>query len=191
MKTILLTILTMLMPFMANAGSRITSGDILTITITGVPADDRASISAQYSVTSEGYIKLPYLTGQIKASGSTPGALARTIETAYRTGKIYTNPEISIVNRGSKEGCILVHPRTVTVSGMCRVPGPKPFRPGMTLMEVVSMAAPNEFAALNRVELLRNGKLYKYDLKKNPRHQMLKVYPNDQITLKKVIMVGK
>ena len=58
-------------------------------------------------------------------------------------------------------------------------------------MEVVSMAAPNEFAALNRVELLRNGKLYKYDLKKNPRHQMLKVYPNDQITLKKVIMVGK
>jgi len=191
MKTILLTILTMLMPFMANAGSRIVSGDILTLTVTGVPAEDRASISSNYSVTSGGYIKLPYLTGQIKASGYTPGALARRIESAYRAAKIYTNPAVSIVSSRQKDDEAKKILKFVTVTGMCRAPGPKPFRPGMTLMEVVSMAAPNEFAALNRVELLRNGKLYKYDLKRNPRHQTLRVYPNDQITLKQVKWNGR
>ena len=78
----------------------------------------------------------------------------------------------------------------VSVAGQVGRSGPVPYRPGLTLGEAVATAAPNTFAALNRVELLRNGKVYKYNIKE-ARQKLLKVYPNDQINVPQQNMFGK
>ncbi len=53
----------------------------------------------------------------------------------------------------------------------------------MTLFQALSAAGgENAFGSIRRVELHRNGKRYKYDLK-NPEHMRVRVYPGDSINV--------
>lgn len=182
MKKLLMTLLIALLPLLAVGQGRITSGDTLTITIKGVPQEEQAQINGMYPVTSSGRIKIPYIDGYIAANGRSAEAVARSIEGAYKSAKIYNNPTISITfeNLKKQQDEIDRVKKFVTLSGELGRPGPIPYRPGMTLNEAVFSGAPTTFGATNRVELLRNGKKYKYDMR-NAQHMMLKVYPNDQI----------
>ncbi len=182
MKKLLITLLLAVMPMLAIAQGRITAGDTLTITIKGVPQEEQAQINNAYPVSAKGRIKLPFIDEYITASGQSAESVSRKIEAAYRAAKIYNNPNISITFVNLKKQADEKHKvqKFVTLSGQVGRSGPIPFRPGMTLNEAVSSGAPTVFGATNRVELLRNGTTYKYNMK-NTKHMMLKIYPNDQI----------
>jgi len=174
------------------AQARIIKGDTLTIMIKGVPQEEQIQINGNYQVSAANKVFLPYLTNTpISTSGLSTASLARRIEAAYRDAQIYTTPTISIQSLHEKnELAKKMDKKTtdeilkfLTVSGQVGRPGPQQYRPGMRLIDVVSASGPTTFAAQNRVELLRNGKIYKYNMK-IPAHMVEKVYPNDQITLK-------
>ncbi len=199
MKLILLITL-----MMASIGyAKVTKGDRLVVMIKGVPKEEQGQINGQYEVDKSGKLHLPYLsTTPITAVGLTPAAVARKIEVAYKKAEIYTDPNISVqslneverkkiaADAKQKKQVAEAIQKFLTVSGQVGRPGPQPYRPGLRIIDVVSQAGPTTFAAQNRVELLRNGKVYKYNMK-NPQHMVEKVYPNDQITLKEKNVWGK
>jgi protein involved in polysaccharide export with SLBB domain len=190
MKQILL--ITMMISAFAHAAA-VKTGDVLAITIKGVPTEEQSLIGGEYPVSSDGKVYLPYLPS-ITASGLTTSALARKIESAYKAQRIYTTPTISIQSLSDSEREKLKISQDIqqflTVSGQVGRPGPLPYRPGLKLIDAVSQSGPNAFAAQNRVELLRNGKITKYNMK-IPAHMLVEVLPNDQITLKEKDWLGQ
>ena len=174
---------------LVSAQAKVSPGDTLNISIKGVPSEEQAQISGPYVVNGSGKLRLPYINGYINASGST-STVARRIELAYKSAKIYTTPTITIKSaRETNEEAMKIQ-KFLSVAGQVGRSGPVAYRPGLTLGEAVATASPNTFAALNRVELLRNGKLYKYDIR-SPKYKLLKVYANDQINVPQQNMFGK
>jgi len=189
MKILYTLMITALLSMMVGAQSRVTPGDTLNISIKGVPQEEQSQISGPYVVNASGQLKLPYIKGYVSASGST-STVARRIEAAYKAAKIYTTPTITINSMRETAATQTKIQKFVTVAGQVARSGPIAYRPGMTLGEAVATSAPNTFAALNRVELLRNGRVYKYNVKL-ASHKMLKVYANDQINVPQQNMFGK
>jgi protein involved in polysaccharide export with SLBB domain len=190
-------LLLLLLTLMLSTGAHavINKGDTLTISIKGVPTEEQGQINGNYSVTKAGRIHLPYLSSNpINANGLTVAALSRRIEAAYRNAKIYTTPTISIQSLNDKQRESKRIGEAIqeyyTISGKVGAAGPRPYRSGLLLIDVVSAAGPTTFAAQNRVELRRNGKLYIYNLKL-PAHMMVKIFPNDQIFLKEKNWLGR
>ena len=180
-------------PLTSLVQASISTGDNLKINIKGVPDNEQITISGDYPVSSSGMIHLPYIP-PISASGLSADTLARRVEVAYKNAKIYTTPNISITSLKDQQAEIDKIQgdiqKFVTVTGQVGRSGPQEYRKGLRLIDVVSAAAPNEFAAQNRVELVRNGKLYKYDMK-IPAHASVLVYHNDTITLQQKKWNGK
>ena len=165
----------------ANAQS-ISPKTTLTISIKGVPQTEQVRISGQYVVSPSGYVFLPLLKNGIKASGLSSSALARNIETAYRSAEMYQNPRITVISNKDQEAQ-KIDAQIVTVGGYVKRPGPVQYTRGMTLFQALSAAGgENAFGSIRRIELHRNGKRYVYDLK-NPQHMREKVYPNDSINV--------
>ena len=154
----------------------IQAGQVIQIKIIGVPPGEAVRINNEYPVDDSGYVRL-WEIGTLKAAGLSATALAKKIESAYRSAQIYTNPTIQIF---TDSGDSLVQ-EIVTVGGKVQGPGAKPYQAGMTLFQAVMAAGgPTDFGAINRVKLYRNGKVFTYDLTKGD-HKLLKVYPNDTI----------
>ena len=156
--------------------------EILSITIKGVPSAEQQRISGTYVVSPEGLIYLPLLEGGIRASGKSSSSLSRSIEAAYRNAGMYRNPRITIVSsKDSAESTI--DAKVISIGGFVKAPGQRPYTRGMTLFQAVSAAGgETAFGSIKRVELHRNGKRWKYDLRK-PEHMRVKVYPNDTINV--------
>ncbi len=191
-----LTVISILLAAVAQATvageTKAVKGDTLLITIKGVPQEEQAQVNGHYVVTKEGNLLLPYLAkSPIKVAGKEPRAIAKIIDSAYKEARIFTQPVLTVIHLSGHThiGCGKTV-RFLTVSGQVGRPGPQPYRPGLRLIDVVSQAGPSTFAAQNRVELLRNGKVYKYNMK-IPAHMVEKVYPNDQITLKEKNIISK
>jgi polysaccharide export outer membrane protein len=179
----------------AFAHAVVNKGDTLSISIKGVPQVEQGQINGSYPVSAAGKIHLPFLADNpISANGLTIAALARRIETAYKSAQIYTTPTISIQSlndqRREEKRTAQAIQEFLTISGKVGRPGPLSYRPGLLLIDVVSKAGPTTFAAQNRVELLRNGKIRKYNMK-IPADMLVKVRPNDQIFLKEKNWLGK
>ncbi|HUL52411.1 MAG TPA: polysaccharide biosynthesis/export family protein [Opitutaceae bacterium] len=90
---------------------RLTNTDRLRIVVFGEP--DLATISR---IDARGNVNL-YLVGDVHVAGSTVNEAQKTIETAYRDGRFLRNPQVTI----SVEDYA---PRTVTVDGQVKSPGP-------------------------------------------------------------------
>jgi protein involved in polysaccharide export with SLBB domain len=156
------------------------SGDVVKITITGVPAGDQQSMALQsYTVSNEGTIRLQYLEGEVKASGLTPTALARNIERVYKAAKIYTNPVLNI-SRSDTATTVQV----VTVSGNVRQGGSAIFRPGMRIIDAIAeKGGPDDFANMKKVRLVRAQRTQEIDLSNvsgNPERNVI-LQPGDLI----------
>lgn len=138
-------------------------GDPIELRIGGVPQDEQIQVNNTYTVDATGFVSLPYIN-KVNAAGLTPSQLARAIEEAYRTGKIYTNPNVTI----------LIQPaaRFVNVGGAVRTPMRVPFTEDMTLLTAINAAGGfNDFADQKRVRLLRGSKVQIFDVRqfrKNP-----------------------
>lgn len=179
----LLTLLALFVPCSAAEQSNIVkAGDVLKITMKGVPASDEQMVSGAYPVGTNGQIKMPSLQRMIQASGSTPTAIARRIEQAYIAEQIYTQPAVSIItdrlDKIAQDDLVKV----VTVTGQVGRQGPVNWRKGMTINEAVATANPTTFAKKKAIILVRKGKKYTVDVT-NTQQMMILVQPDDQIVV--------
>lgn len=173
------------------AAQTIASGEKVTITIKGVPSVEQTSINGEYIVSDNGLLFLPMIEGGIKASGSSSSSVARRIEAAYKSAQIYASPRITIVTVRDEAAATTISRKFVTVAGQVKRPGPVQFSEGLTIYDAVAAAGDaTAFGAMNRVELLRNGKKHIYNLK-TTSHRMLRVYPNDTVTVPDKNLIGQ
>jgi protein involved in polysaccharide export with SLBB domain len=144
-----------------NGETALKPGDQVKITITGVPpADQQAMLSQLYIVSNEGTIRLQHLKSEVRASGLTPTALARSLESGYKAAKIYTNPAINISRNNDATSV-----QMVSVSGNVRLSGSAVYRPGMKIIEAIAeKGGPDDFANMKRVRLMRGQNSQELDL---------------------------
>lgn len=170
----------------ARAQSGIESGRAIEIRIQGVPAEEMQRVNNVYPVSASGYIRMPFI-GNIRAGGMSPHALAASIEAAYRSAKIYTNPTVQVI--ATSDETLTEH--IVTVGGYVRRPGPVKYMPGLTLYQAVQAGGgANEFGSMKRVKLIREGKLRQYDLTKT-QFKGVRVEPNDTIEVPQKNWLGQ
>jgi protein involved in polysaccharide export with SLBB domain len=150
-------------------------GDPLDIKIGGVPYEEQQQVNNTYTVDANGSVNLPYIN-KIKAAGLTPAELARSIEENYRAGKIFTNPNITIVMQPMA--------RFVNVGGAVRSPMRVSFTEDMTLLAAINGAGGfNDFADQKHVRVLRGNDVKIYDVRqfrKDPS-QDVKLLPGDRV----------
>jgi|AntRauTorcE11897_2_1112592.scaffolds.fasta_scaffold25542_1 polysaccharide export outer membrane protein len=140
---------------------QIEAGQSIQIKILGVPVGEKGKIDEVYSVTEKGIVSMPFV-GDVHAEGLTAGELAKSIERAYREGEIFSNPTIQVVSNGLEKE---VNREVVHVGGKVKNSGPRPFMRKMTVFQAVQAAGgANEFGAMNRVILWRDGKQEVVDL---------------------------
>jgi protein involved in polysaccharide export with SLBB domain len=159
----------------AFAQATLRVGDPIELKIGGVPNEEQQQVNNVYTVDTEGDISLPYIN-KLKAAGRTPTDLARSIEETYRAGKIYTNPNITIVMQPQS--------RFVNVGGAVRAPNRIPFTEDMTLLACINAAGGfNDFADQKRVRLLRGNQVKIYDVRQFRRDpsQDVKLQPGDRV----------
>jgi polysaccharide biosynthesis/export protein len=130
----------------------LTTGDRITITIGGVPAEEVAQISKVYTISDSGTIPLLHIN-EVRAAGLKPSALQRAIENSYKSQEIYTNPVVSVSIDSLGAGT----ERVVYVSGVI-TPGPKPFKPGLTAMQaIMSGGGPTPYGSLKKTRVVRTN----------------------------------
>lgn len=130
------------------------------------PADDSSAVSATYTVSNKGTIKMPMLTTEIQAAGLTATELARRIEAAYRAAEIYSNPGVNCnidINMSTGGAAHIV-----AVGGEVRSPeGAVALRDGMRLYQaIMQCGGPSEFADMRRVKIIRGTREFAYDMRK-------------------------
>ena len=159
----------------AYAQATLRIGDPVELKISGVPAEDQSQVNNTYSVDADGAINLPYI-GKVHAAGMTPAQLSRTIEENYRSNKIYTNPNITIIMQPMA--------RFVNVGGSVRAPSRVPFTEDMTLLTAINASGGfNDFADQRHVRLLRGNEVTVYDVRtfrKDPSKDV-RLRPGDKI----------
>ena len=171
---ILLTVLAFsISPVLADAVLR--PGDSFDLRIGGVPGEDQAAISSNYTLDGEGYLNLPYI-GKIQVAKMSASAVQSTIEHAYVSQGVFTRPTITIT--------IAATARFVNVAGQVKAPSRVGYTPDMTVLSAINAAGDfNEYADQKKVHLVRDGKVTLVNCKKaraNPEEDV-KVLPGDQI----------
>lgn len=159
----------------ARAQATLRVGDPVDLKISGVPSEDQNQVNNIYTVDADGAINLPYI-GRVQAEGMTPAQLARSIEQNYRSNKIYSSPNITIIMQPSA--------RFVNVGGSVRAPSRVPFTEDMTLLTAINAAGGfNDFADQRHVRLLRGSEVTVYDVRKFRKDpsQDVRLRPGDKI----------
>jgi protein involved in polysaccharide export with SLBB domain len=150
-------------------------GDPVELKIGGVPQDEQMQVNNTYTVDANGAVSLPYIN-KVRAEGLTPSQLARSIEESFRSGKIYTNPNVTILMQPAA--------RFVNVGGAVRTPSRVPFTEDMTLLTAINAAGGfNDFADQKRVRLLRGNDAKMFDvrqIRRNPSKDV-KLQPGDRV----------
>jgi protein involved in polysaccharide export with SLBB domain len=151
------------------------SGDTIELRIGGVPAEETQLVTGAYTIDDEGFINLPHV-GKIRAAGLSQAALQRSVESAYRSGEIYTRPTITVT--------VPVTQRFVNVSGDVRQPRRVEYTSDLTVLGAISAAGGfTEYADQRKVRLMRGGRVQIVDIKavrSNPALD-IRLLPGDQI----------
>ncbi len=159
----------------AHAQATLRIGDPVELQIAGVPAEEQAQIKSVYTVDASGMVNLPYIN-KVRAEGLTPAQLSSAIEASYRSGKIFTNPTITIVMQPNA--------RFVNVGGAVRNPSRVPFTEDMTLLTAINAAGGfNDFADQRKVRVLRGAEVRAYDVRQSRRDPSkdIKLQPGDRV----------
>ena len=129
-----------------------------------VPAEDAQNVSAKYTVSAGGTVKVPHLEREIMAAGLTTTELARRIEQAYKAAEIYTSPTINVNTPNPQD----YQPHIVTVGGEVKSGGREvPLRDGMRLYQAIMAAGGfTEFADPRKVKIIRGNRSQIYNMKK-------------------------
>ncbi len=150
-------------------------GDTIQLRISGVPGEEVAQVSADYTVDAEGNVNLPHL-GKLQAGGLSAGQLQTAIESAYKRSEIYTNPTIIISQQGSA--------RTVNVGGEVKAPQRVAYTADLTLHKAIIAAGDfTEYSDSKKVRLLRGKEAMVVDVKRIRKDPSLDIplKPGDDI----------
>ena len=154
-------------------------GDTLQIIIKGVPADEKPRIDGKYVVGGAGTIRLPILDADHPAAGKTGEKLARSIERAYREAEVYTSPTIEVITNDVAPPAAAM----VSVGGEVKRPGPVPFRPGMTIVQLIQAAGDMTiYGTKKRVYVTRGRKTFELDLRKDA-HRHFEMMGDDTVVV--------
>ncbi len=172
--------LTLLFAFAAlilpAAAQQIQANQAITITVQGVPEQDRSTINNTYPVAQNGTVNMPFI-GPVRAAGLLPEQLASNLQSRYRAEQIYTNPTFQVIATSSDT----IVEQVVHVGGYVRRTGQVRFTNGLTIYQAIQAAGgANEFGSMRRVRLFRDGASNTYDL---TQQQFMKILlrPNDTI----------
>ena len=172
-----LTLAATLLCMVVTAVGQIQVGKSVSITILGVPAEEKGRIDGAYRVGDNGSINMPFI-GPVRAAGLKPENLAATLEARYREAQIYRNPTFQVVAdvEGSALDEVVVH-----IGGQIGRPGPVKFQRGLTLWQAIQAAGgPTPFGTLKRVKVLRGGQQRQYDVTQL-QFMQIPLEPNDTI----------
>ena len=151
------------------------AGDSLEIRIGGVPAEEVQQVSGTYTIDGDGNVNLPHI-GKVRAAEATQSELQRSIESAYISRQIYTNPSITLT--------IPNMARFVNTGGEVKAPQRVPFTADLTLLGAISASGGfTDFADQGKVRLLRDGKVTIVNVKevrKDPEKD-IRLKPGDRI----------
>lgn len=160
-----------------SAFGQIQPQQTIRITVSGVPAEEKAQFGVEYSVGEDGTINMPYI-GTVNAAGLRPETLAANLQSRYKAAQIYRNPTFQVFATGTGS---TVLEEMVHVGGQIRRPGPVKFTRGLTLYQAIQAAGgATEFGNMKKVKLLRAGKQRQYDLTQLQFTQ-IPLDPNDTI----------
>jgi len=175
----LVAILTAAICLIVPAVGQIQVGKAVSVSIQGVPPEEKGRIDGPYLVAENGNINMPFV-GQVRAAGLRPEALAAALEARYHTAEIYNNPTFQVV--ADVEGAGLDQ-NFVHLGGQIGRPGPVNYQRGLTLWQAVQAAGgPTPFGTLKRVKVVRGGQQRQYDLTQLEAQQ-IKLEPNDTIEI--------
>ncbi|KAB2638115.1 MAG: hypothetical protein DVB25_08555 [Verrucomicrobia bacterium] len=156
--------------------TQIKPGRAITITILGVPTEEKTRFDGTYPVSESGMINMPHI-GPIKASGLQADELSRILQSTYKTREIYTNPTIQVLSSSADT----LDKQVVHLGGQVRRPGPAEFTQGLTLYQAIQAGGgPTEFGSMFRVKLFRNKTQHVYDLT-DAKNMAIPLEPNDTI----------
>lgn len=160
-----------------HASAQIRAGKAINITISNVPAEDKATVNGTYPVSDSGTINMPMI-GTVHAAGLSSAALQSTLQERYKSAEIYTNPTIQVLV--DAEGANVAQ-ESVTVGGQVRKPGPVVYSRELTLWQAIQNAGgATEFGSMHRVKLFRDGKMKQYDVTK-AQYMAIPLQRNDTI----------
>jgi polysaccharide export outer membrane protein len=123
------------------------SGDILQLKVYR-----DSELSGSYLIEANGFVQIPGL-GTIRAAGLRPDQVTQAMVEAMR-GKGFREPELA------------VRPMIrISVLGQVRLPNLYSIDPGLSLLQLITMAGgPNDHADLRHTRVIRDGKPYVVDL---------------------------
>ena len=166
--------------------SLISPGRAIQIEIRGVPAEEQGRVNGLYTVSESGYITMPFINS-VRAAGLSPTALGASIAAAYRSAQIYSNPNVQVQSSTAEA----IEKQLVHIGGQVRRTGPVEFVQGLTIYQAVQSAGgATEFGAINRVELLRGGKVRVLDLRVT-QFMNFPLQLNDTITVPEKNIFGR
>ena len=155
----------------SSANDEMRVGDKIVVRLTGVP-DGEYVIEAQ--IPANGDITVPLLTQSFHAAGRNTADLAAEITNAYKTQKIYTNPNVTV----------LPEERYVNVGGDVHSPTRVAYTNDLTLLSAInSCGGFTEYANRRAVRIIRGADVLQVDCvaaAKTPGADP-PVYPGDQI----------
>ena len=126
---------------------RLGPGDGINISVWRNP-----DLSVSVPVRPDGRVSAP-LVGDVEVGGRTPEAVAAII--SERLSEFVQDPQVSVIVTSVVSAEYLTR---VRVTGAVRQPRSLPYRPGMTVMDLILEAGgPTEFAAPGRTRLYRPG----------------------------------
>jgi len=147
-------------------------GDTLIIRLTGVPPADQGIFEVK--VDESGKVSMPYI-GSVQAANLTTVQLKEGIEGAYKTGEIFTNPNVTVD---------LKEQRFVDVTGEVRMPQRVPYTKDLTALGAVAACGGfTDFANRRRVKLTQSGMTREFNAKEiqvDPSRD-IRLLPNDKI----------
>jgi polysaccharide export outer membrane protein len=156
------------------------------IDIRGVPANDVVRVAGEYLVSESGSVKLPMIE-PLTAAGLNPAELGSRIAAAYKSAQIYKDPTVMVIAASGDS----IQKQLVHVGGQVRRTGPVEYVQGLTIYQAVQAAGgATEFGAMNRVQLLRNGRVQELNLKK-PGEMNFLMQQNDTITVPEKNWMGQ
>jgi protein involved in polysaccharide export with SLBB domain len=153
-------------------------GDKITIRLSGVPDGEYFN---ELQIPETGEITVPLLTQSFQAAGHSASELATEITDAYKTQKIYTNPNILVVPEE----------RYINVGGDVRTPSRIPYSTDSTVMSSINACGGfTEFANRRAVRVIRGKQVIQVDCVKAAQAPGADptVYPGDEIWVPRTIL---
>jgi polysaccharide export outer membrane protein len=180
------TLAMLLLAASSIAQTQIKPGRAITITISGVPAQEKALVDGPYPVSESGMVNLPHI-GQVRAAGLRADELSSVIQSAFKSRQIYTNPTVQVMSSSMDT----LDEQMVHVGGQVTRPGPVKFSQGLTLYQAVQAGGgATPFGSMYRVKVYRDKKMTQYDLTQG-QSMSVPLVPNDTIEVPQKNLLGR